>query len=169
MDGYAGQMVARGPTLAAPDGEMTGSLHLVDLPSPDAAQVFAFHEPFFLAGVFSEVLVHRWRNALARTMWEFKELGGQRFLAIGHGHPGADGASNEQQDYLRDKAAQNLIAHGPTFSEQGDWTGSVTLLELPDLAAAEQLINHSPAARAGLYAQLEIHYWRFGGRPQPGL
>jgi hypothetical protein len=30
-------------------------MHLVDLPGPQAAQVFAFQEPFFEAGVFSEV------------------------------------------------------------------------------------------------------------------
>lgn len=169
MDGYAEQMIARGPTLSAPDGEMTGSMHLVELPSPEAAQVFAFQEPFFQAGVFSEMLVRRWHNELARTMWEFTGPGGQRFLVIGTGHPSSEGASAEQLGYLRSQAAQNLIAHGPTFSEQDEWIGSVTLLELPDLAAAEQLMNDSPAARAGLYERLEIHHWRFGGRSQPGL
>ncbi len=169
MDGYANHMIARGPTLSAPDGEMTGSMHLVDLPDTQAAQVFAFEEPFFQAGVFSEVLVRRWRNELGRTMWEFRGPGGHRFLHIGHGHPGSDGASAEQLDYLRRQADQSLIAHGATFSEQGDWAGSVTLVELPDLSAAAQLINGSPAAQAGLYEQLELHHWRFGGRGQPGL
>lgn len=169
MDGYAEHMIARGPTLSAPDGEMTGSMHLVDLPDPQAAQVFAFREPFFGTGVFSEVLVRPWRNELGRTMWEFSGPGGQRFLVIGHGRPGSEGAPVEQLDYLRSHAEQNLIAHGPTFSEQGDWAGSVTLLELPDLSAAEQLIDASPAARAGLYEHLELHHWRFGGRGQPGL
>lgn len=164
MDGYDEQLIARGPTLSAPDGEMTGSMHLVDLPSAEAAQVFAFEEPFFEAGVFSEVLVRRWRNELGRTMWDFAGPGGQRFLVIGHGRIGSGGASADQLDYLRREAGQNLIAHGPTFSEQEDWTGSVTLLELSDLTAAEQLIDASPASRAGLYEQLEIHHWRFGGR-----
>lgn len=168
IDGYAERLIARGPTLSTPDGEMTGSMHLVDLPDPQAAQVFAFQEPFYEAGVFSEVLVRRWRNELGRTMWEFTGQGGQRFLVIGHGRSGA-GASTEQLDYLRSEAEQNLIAHGPTFSEDGDWTGTVTLLEVADLAAAERLIDSSPAGCAGLYEQLEIHHWRFGGRGQPGL
>jgi len=163
MDGYADQMIARGPTLSAPDGEMTGSMHLVDLPDPQAAHVFAFEEPFYRAGVFSEVLVRRWRNELGRTMWEFSG-GGQRYLVIGHGRPGSAGAPAEQLGYLRSAAERSLIAHGPTFSEQGDWSGTVTLLEAPDLSTAEQLIDGSPEARAGLYAQLELHHWRFGGR-----
>jgi hypothetical protein len=38
-----------------PTTTVGGSKHLVDLPGPQAAQVFAFQEPFFAAGVFSEV------------------------------------------------------------------------------------------------------------------
>lgn len=169
MDDYAEQLIARGPTLTAPAGEMTGSMHLVELPDAEAAQVFAYEEPFFQAGVFSEVLVRRWRNELGRSMWEFAGLGGQRFLVIGHGRSAPDSTAAEQLDYLLSHAGQNLIAHGPTFSERGDWNGSVTLLELPDVTAVEQLIGASPVARAGLYEQLEVHHWRFGGRGQPGL
>ena len=45
MDGYAAQMIARGPTLAG-DGETpTGSVHIVDLPDPTTARAFAFDEP----------------------------------------------------------------------------------------------------------------------------
>lgn len=55
--------------------------------------------------------------------------GVQRFLVIGHGRAGSDGAAREELDYLRSAAEQNLIAHGPTFSEQSHWNGSVTLLE----------------------------------------
>lgn len=169
VDRYTERLIARGPTLSAPDGEMTGSMHLVDLPDPGAAQVFAFKEPFFEAGVFTEVLVRRWRNELGRTMWEFTGSGGQRFLVIGHGRPGCAGAADEQLAYLQGVAEQNLIAHGPTFSEHGDWNGSVTLLEITDLEAAERLVGESPEVRAGLYDQVELHHWRFGGRDQAGL
>lgn len=169
MDGYSERLIARGPTLSGPDGEMTGSMHLVDLPDPEAAQVFAFEEPFYAAGVFSEVLIRRWRNELGSTMWEFSGRGDPRFLVIGHRQPSSDDVAAEQWDYLRQSAEENVIVHGPTFSEQGDWTGSVTLLELPGPAAVRELMEESPAARAGLYEQLEIHHWRFGGRGQPGL
>jgi uncharacterized protein YciI len=63
-------MVARGPTLAPADETATGSMHIVDLPDAAAAQVFAFEEPNWRAGVYSEVLIRRWRNTLGRTMWD---------------------------------------------------------------------------------------------------
>jgi uncharacterized protein len=71
MDRYAAAMVARGPTLTANETMATGSMHIVDLPDAAAAQVFAFAEPNYRAGIYSEVLLHRWRNELGRTMWEF--------------------------------------------------------------------------------------------------
>ena len=70
MDGYAEQMIARGPTLTPDRTTWTGSMHMVDLPDAQAARVFAFQEPFYRAGVYDEVLVRRWRNELGRTMWD---------------------------------------------------------------------------------------------------
>jgi uncharacterized protein YciI len=71
MDRYADAMIARGPTLAADRATATGSMHMVELPNAAAARVFAFEEPCYVAGVYSEVMVRRWRNTLGRTMWEF--------------------------------------------------------------------------------------------------
>jgi uncharacterized protein YciI len=94
MDGYAEAMIARGPTLTTDRTTWTGSMHLVDLPDAQAAQVVAFQEPFYRAGVYGEVLVRRWGNALGRTMWDYPaELGhDRRFLVIGHGNPGVEPA-----------------------------------------------------------------------------
>ena len=47
-------------------------MHIVDLPDAEAARVFAFEEPCYVAGVYSEAMVRRWHNALGRTMWEFE-------------------------------------------------------------------------------------------------
>jgi hypothetical protein len=69
-------------------------MHLVDLPDAQAARVFAFQEPFWRAGVDGQVLVRRWRNVLGRTMWQFPAALGddRRFLVIGLGRPGVEGA-----------------------------------------------------------------------------
>jgi hypothetical protein len=69
-------------------------MHLVDLPDAQAARVFAFQEPFYRAGVYREVLVRRWRNALGRTMWDYPAEPGddRRFLVIGRGKPGVEAA-----------------------------------------------------------------------------
>jgi uncharacterized protein YciI len=45
MDRHKAEMIARGPTLAADGGTPTGSVHIIDLPSPAAARAFAFDEP----------------------------------------------------------------------------------------------------------------------------
>jgi uncharacterized protein YciI len=67
MDRYETRMIARGPTI---DGDTpTGSVHIVDLPDPDAARAFAFDEPNYQAGVYRDVLLRRWRNVLA---WGFR-------------------------------------------------------------------------------------------------
>jgi uncharacterized protein YciI len=71
MDRYAAEMIARGPTLADDGDTPTGSVHILDLPDPAAARTFAFDEPNYQAGVYRDVLLRRWRNALGRTMWDF--------------------------------------------------------------------------------------------------
>jgi hypothetical protein len=38
-------------------------------------------------------------------------------------------------------------------------------VELPDRGAVEAMMARAPFVRAGLYDSLEIHDWRFGGRP----
>lgn len=172
MDGYASAMIARGPTLASDNDEfMTGSLHLVDLPDAAAADTFAYEEPFFKAGVFTEVLVHRWRNVLGRTMWDFTGTGRRRFMVLAHGDPDATGPADElrgqQCEYVTGGGHGNgLIAYGPLLADNGeDWRGTVVLVESTDRAAAETMIRDAPYARAGLYTAIETHDWRFGGRP----
>lgn len=162
-DSYVPRLIARGPTLSAPDGEMTGSLHLIDLPDATSVHTFAYEEPFYRAGVFEELLVRRWRNRLGRTMWDFQGEGGRRFMILGHGtaRPEDDEA---QLDYLR-AFDRELIAYGPILSDDGDWIGSLLLIEVADRAVAESRIASSPDAQAGHYTALEIHDWRVGGRP----
>ena len=45
-------MTARGPTLAADREQWTGSLHIVDLPSAEAARAFVEREPYNGAGLY---------------------------------------------------------------------------------------------------------------------
>jgi hypothetical protein len=171
MDRYAAVMIARGPTLTA-TGTVTGSMHIVDLPSSAAAREFAFDEPNYRAGVYDEVLVRRWRSLLGRTMWDFPGAvaGYGRFLILGHGRRGTitdDGLRGEQRDYLTAGSHRDrIIACGPLLDHEGTgWLGTAILAELPDLAAAEALLPGSPYAQAGRYSAIEAHHWQFGGRP----
>ena len=171
MDRYAPAMVARGPTLAA-DGTPTGSMHILDLPDAEAARVFAYDEPFYKAGVFAEVMIRRWRNALDRTMWDFHgdPEHNRRFLIIGHGKPGSSATRDRlleaHRSYFIDNHYQErFIARGPLRSDDdADWVGSAMLIELPARAAVEAMLADEPYVRNGLYDSIEIHDWRFGGR-----
>ena len=124
MDRYADAMIARGPTLAADRATATGSMHMVELPDAAAARVFAFEEPCYVAGVYSEVMVRRWRHALVRTMWEFDgdAVANRRFLVIGHGSPDTNAVGSAlraaQRRYFVDGGyLERMIARGPLLSD----------------------------------------------------
>jgi uncharacterized protein YciI len=154
MDGYGPGMIARGPTLAD-DGETpTGSVHIVDLADPAAARAFAFDEPNYQAGVYRDVMLRRWRNALGRTMWDFPggPTGGDRYLVLGLG-------TGPPADLAVPTARDALIAYGPLLSDDGgSWLGTAALLRASDPDAARAVLT------AERYADIEVHNWHFGGR-----
>lgn len=155
MDGYAAEMIARGPTLTADREVPTGSVHVLDLPDPAAARTFAFDEPGHQAGVYRDVLLRRWRNTLGRTMWDFPggRTGGDRFLVLGLG-------AGEAVDLEVPPGRDELIAYGPLLSDDGDtWLGTAALVRAPDPATARALLT------VDRYAEIEVSPWQFGGRP----
>ena len=172
MDGYADAMIARGPT-TDPAGELhTGSMHMVDLPNAEAANRFAFEEPYYRAGAYGEVLKRRWRNVVGRTMWEFAgDEAQQRFLIIGHGADGIDAIHKElvarRRRYLLDGGyLDRFIERGPLLSDDGQrWMGNAMLVELPDRTSVDAMLAQDPFMLEGLYARVETHRWHFGGRP----
>jgi len=154
MDGYAAELIARGPTVTDDGDTATGSVHIVDLPDPAAARAFAFNEPNYQAGVYRDVMLRRWRNTLGRTMWEFPggRTGGNRYLVIGLGAgPAADLAPPADRE--------ELVAYGPLLSDDGAaWLGTTALLRAPGPDAARAVLT------AESYASVEVHHWQFGGR-----
>jgi uncharacterized protein YciI len=154
MDGYAKEMIARGPTFPSEGDAPSGSVHIVDLPDPAAARAFAFDEPNHQAGVYRDVLLRRWRNVLGRTMWEFPggRTGGDRYLVLGLG-------SGPAVDLELPADRDALIAYGPLLSDDGaTWLGTAVLLRAPDRDTARAVL--SPDG----YADVEVHEWQFGGR-----
>ncbi|MEU7579755.1 YciI family protein [Streptomyces sp. NPDC041068] len=155
MDGYAKELIARGPTFGA-DGETpSGSVHIVDLPDPAAARAFAFDEPCHQAGAYRDVLLRRWRNLLGRTMWDFPggRSGGNRYLVLGLG-------SGQPADLAVPTTGRDeLIAYGPLLSDDGAaWLGTATLVRAPDADAARAVLTTER------YDDIEVHDWEFGGR-----
>jgi len=153
MDGFAAEMIARGPTLADDMDTATGSVHILDLPDVAAARAFVFDEPNYQAGVYRDVLLRRWRNTLGRTMWEIPggRTGGNRYLVIGLGEGAAADLDVPELD--------GLIAYGPLLADDGEtWLGTAALLRAPDADAARAVLTQER------YADIEVHNWQFGGR-----
>jgi uncharacterized protein YciI len=156
MDGFAAQLIARGPTFTE-DGDAfiaTGSVHIVDVPDPAAARAFAFEEPNYQAGVYRDVLLRRWRNALGRTMWEFPggRTDADRYLVLGLG-------AGQAADTEVAPDADGLIAYGPLLSDSGAaWLGTAVLVQAPDPGTARAVLT------SDRYASVEVHRWDYGGR-----
>jgi uncharacterized protein len=150
MDRFAEGMIARGPTFAADRSTWTGSIHIVGLPSAEAAHEFVENEPYNRAGLFEHHLIRRFKNLLGRTMWEAP--GGSadpRFFVIGH---------------LSDAPAlprERLIVHGEllTLDEQGP-AGFVLALQAPARESVAALIGRDQ----GNDSDVEVLDWEFGGR-----
>ncbi len=154
MDQFAATMVARGPTFAS-DGTLTGSVHILDLPDPTTARTFAFEEPGYQAGAYRDVLLRRWHNSLGRTMWDFKgsQPENNRYLVLGF-------TLEPAPDVTELPLRNQLIAYGPLLSDDGSLVlGAAVLLEAPDADGARELLS------ADRYVGIEVHQWRFGGRP----
>jgi uncharacterized protein len=154
MDRFAATMVARGPTFTS-DGALTGSVHILDLPDPTAARAFAFDEPGYQAGAYRDVLLRRWHNSLGRTMWDFGggSSDAHHYLVLGFTwEPAADAATPPVGD--------DFIASGPLLSDDGSLVvGAAVLMEAPDADGARDVLS------ADRYDGVEVHQWRFGGRP----
>jgi uncharacterized protein len=168
MDRYADRMIARGPTLTEDGSAATGSLHIVDLPDRAAATEFAFDEPNFLAGVYEEVLIRRWRSELERTAADFAgdPRRNRRFLILAHGgpEPAAYHAADEGSAIGADHPDRLIVSGSLWSDDETAWFGTASIVEVPARAAVQDLIATDPGVCAGRYASVEVNPWEVGGQ-----
>ncbi|MGI5242607.1 YciI family protein [Dactylosporangium sp. CA-139066] len=148
MDGYDAALYARGPVLTADREGIAGSLHIVDVPSDEAARAFAGEDPYRRGGVFERVDVYRFEDRLGRSMWEFPGGDGDRFLVMAL--DGEDAPAVEE-------GLDRLIVYGTLRRLDGGVAGSAACVQGLDAAL-----------RLGGGAGAVVRPWRFGGRPAPG-
>jgi hypothetical protein len=166
MDRFADGMTARGPTLAADRETWTGSVHIVDLPTAEAAREFVEREPYNRAGLFEHHIIRRFKNRLGRTMWE--SPGGSadpRFLVIAHllAEAGEDAPAVPLPDFTA-LPRERLIVHGELLTpDDARPAGAVLALQAPAREAVDALLR---GGQAGLdeHFDLQILDWEFGGR-----
>src|SRR5579864_8481606 len=132
MDGYADRLSARGPSLSDDAEEHTGSLHIVRLATPEETEVFAYREPFYAAGVYSEVMIRRWRNLLGRTMWEYETSSDNpMFLVLAHADAPMDGFADAHRSFAA-KHRNRMVVYGSMLSTDGSvWQGFAEILQVP--------------------------------------
>jgi uncharacterized protein YciI len=168
MDRFAASMIARGPTFGTDRGTVTGSLHVVGLPSVDAVHEFVAREPNNRAGVYAEHSVWRFKNLLGRTMWEFPDAADEpKFLIIAHSHGSAETAARDRPvpvESLSTELRKQLIVYGALRTlDDAALEGVALAVQARDRQAVETFLEQG---RAGLTAfpSIEIHDWEFGGR-----
>jgi uncharacterized protein len=166
MDRFADAMIARGPTLAADRETWTGSIHIVDLPSAEAARAFVGREPYNSAGLYEHHSIRRFVNLLERTMWEFPgETAGPRFFVIAHPVPGGgEHATRRPPPDFTDLPRERLIVHGELLMpDDARPAGLALALQAPTREAVGVLLRHG-RPRLDDDFELQIHDWEFGGR-----
>ncbi|MDV7340844.1 YciI family protein [Terasakiella sp. A23] len=63
-------------------------------------------------------------------------------------------------DYLK-SYGEKLFAAGPTLAEEDDnMNGSVVILDLENLAEAQDFCDNDPYAKAGLFESVSISKWK---------
>lgn len=166
MDGFVDGMTARGPTLGTDRQTWTGSLHVVDLPGPNAAREFVAHEPYNRAGLFEEHFIWRFANFLRRTMWQFTGARDEPwFLVLARA---ADDSPKDPRPVpladLPRELRERLIVYGELRTlDREEPAGVVFVVQVPTREALDALLGDR---RAGLvdFDEVRIHDWEFGGR-----
>jgi uncharacterized protein YciI len=163
MDQFARSMIARGPTLGADHVTATGSLHILGLPSIDAAREFLAQEPNNRAGVYAEHTVWRFENLLGRTMWEFSGTTDEpRFLIIARSDSGPMTRKLDPTERLSADLRQRLILYGALGTlDRNQPVGVALAAQAHDKDALHALLREGGL---DLYPKIEIHNWEFGGR-----
>ncbi len=153
MDAFAESMIARGPTLAADRETATGSLHVLGLPSVDAAREFVACEPNNRAGVYADHFIWRFENLLGRTMWAFSDVADEpRFLIIAR-----SGRDPVPPDSLQPELRERLILYGALSTlDDAEPVGVALAVQVADRDAVAALLTE--------FQEVEIYDWEFGGR-----
>jgi uncharacterized protein len=163
MDQFADGMIARGPTLGADRETWTGSIHIVDLASAEAAREFIEREPYNRAGLFDHHIIRRFKNLLGRTMWQSPGGSvGHRFFVIAE--VTAEAREHAPAVLLPDFTAlprERLIVHGELLTpDDATPTGVVLALQAPTRESVAALLRDAPEG----HFDVQILDWEFGGR-----
>jgi len=167
LKGFDDQTLFAGPFTTDDESVDLGSLRLVDFPDRAAADIHMADEPYVIGGAQKRWIIKRWWPSVPHTWRDCPRTEGN-IQAMFHGIDGPEGpairAANKpaHEDYLNEHG-NSIICRGPMLDDHGAaLVGSVLLMDIPNMAAARELLQNEPYYKAGCYRDITFHRWRFG-------
>lgn len=171
FDDHRDHFIARGATQTDDQARTLSSVLFVEFDGWDEVRRFVENEPHNRNGVFADVRICRWNHALGRTQREFPRKDDQACWYIrGFGKPGSHDRRNElapvHRAYFAAYDTENFIVRGGVLDDSGElWQGSANLIALPSRKAVEAFLAEEPFYINGLYDNVLVERYKFGGRP----
>ena len=171
FDDHVDHFVARGATFS--DGLETciSSVLFVAFDDWGAVRDFIADEPHNRNGVYKNIFIRRWNKGIDRTQREFPRKKGQaawyfRGYAKPKMHENRMHLLDDHIAYFTPYDEAGFITRGGIFNDEGDeWQGSANLLCLPSREDFQKFLVDEPFYKNGLYEQVLIERYKFGGRP----
>ena len=171
FDDHRDNFIARGATATDDLARTISSVIFVEFETWDAVRSFLDNEPFNRAGLYGDIHVRRWSNALKRRQTDFPRQDGQVYWYVrGYGRRGSnvrrEEIVEEQRKFLAPYDDSVIVQRGPVLDDDGkEWQGSANLICMPSRDELAAFMAEWPYCRNDLYESVLIERYRFGGRP----
>ncbi len=159
-----------GPILADDGVTPIGSFVIVEAPSRADAEAFIAGEGFVQAGMISKIEIKRFVETSLNERRQLQmqpDPSLQLFLCEMVDAP--DGAERRKaagpaHHQYQKRVMDSFLARGPMRSDDGLRNiGTFYIIQVKDRAAAEAFIAAEPLNQAGVFSDIRIDRWRFGG------
>jgi uncharacterized protein YciI len=165
--GFEDQTMFAGPILTEDLQTELGSHRLIDLPDRAAVDKHIEDEPYVIGGAQYGPEVHRWSPSVPYTWRDCpRSEGNVQYLIHAIDKPGSDTLRDElraEHEAYQASVESLYVTRGPLLSDDGErQTGSLMIIDVPDLAAAKEFWQNEPFVKGGLFERVEFYGWRFG-------
>ncbi len=164
---FEDQTMFAGPILTEDLETELGSHRLIDLPDRAAVDKHIEDEPYVVGGAQYGSEVHRWSASVPYTWRDCPRTEGNvQYLIHAIDRPDSDALRNElraEHEAYQASVESLYITRGPLLSDDGErQTGSLMIIDVPNLAAAKEFWQNEPFVTGGLFERVEFYGWRFG-------
>ena len=170
LDDHAEHFYGRGPTFLGAMDKFLSTVFFLEFADWDAVNRFIREEPHYRNGVYEDVSIWRWQDELGRRQRDFPRRDGPNWYLRGFAKPDADREQSQLAGAYADYCARfdrdSFIVRGSIVDAKGEsWQGAAALIALPSRDAVDEFLGEDPYYRAGLYSEVLIEQFKFGGRP----